>query len=77
MPWAIRDSSAGSAFCGAWTISSPCKSFWGSGYVGGVDLTFVAADGWIIMIGALALGVLGIVIWRLGRNPASKAKGGG
>jgi hypothetical protein len=69
-PWAIHDSSAGKAYCAAWTGTAPCSRFWGSGSYGGVSLNFVGADGWIIMIGALALAVLGLVIWRLGRNPS-------
>jgi len=70
VPWATKYSSAGSAYCGGWTVGSPCSSYWGSGFYGGVSLRFVAADGWIMMIGALAVGVLGLVVWYLGRNPA-------
>ncbi len=69
-PWALNDSGGTPSYCSGWTQGSPCSSFWGTGTYGGVGLTFVGADGWIIMIGALALGVLGLVIWRLGRNPA-------
>ncbi len=68
-PWALNDSGGTPSFCSGWTEGSPCSSFWGTGTYGGAGLTFVGADGWIIMIGALALGVLGVVIWALGRNP--------
>jgi hypothetical protein len=69
LPWAFHDSSAGSTYCSAWTGASPCSMVWGSGTQGGIGYNFVLADGWIIMTGALALGVLGLVIWRLGRSP--------
>jgi hypothetical protein len=75
-PWALDHSSASSTYCGAWTSGSPCSSFWGAGFDSGTFLRFVAADGWIIMIGALALSVLGIVVWRLARNPSLGSPGG-
>jgi hypothetical protein len=68
LPWAFHDSSAGTAFCSGWTGVSPCSRAWGSGTHAALGYSFILADGWIIMIGALALGVLGLVIWRLGRN---------
>ncbi len=70
VPWSFNASSGGSAYCAGWSGPySPCKYFWGTGHAGGVGITFVGADGWIVMVGALALGVVGLLIWRYGRNP--------
>ncbi len=68
-PWAIRTSSGGSTFCSGWTGTSPCNAFWGSGSHGAASFTFVGADGWIVMIGAMFLAILGLAIRYLGRNP--------
>jgi hypothetical protein len=70
LPWAVHASSAGSSYCSGWTGTSPCNYDWGSGTHSGVGYRFVMANGWIAMIIAMSLSILGIVIWRLGRNPS-------
>ncbi len=77
VPWAYNASSGGSAYCSGWTGPySPCKYFWGTGHAGGIGITFVGADGWILMVGALALGLVGLLLWRFGRNPDGAGMGG-
>lgn len=65
-PWAMHDSSAYP--CSGWSGTSPCSLPWGPGKLLGVGYTFYMADGWIIMLGAMALATIGLVTGRLGKN---------
>lgn len=66
LPWALGDSA--SSYCTGWTGNSPCHIPWGPGSQGGFSYTFFMADGWIVMLGALAIATIGLVIGYLGKN---------
>jgi len=68
VPWLFGQSS--SQWCSNWSGTSACSIPWGSGTHNGVSLTWFTADGWVIMLGALTLAIIGLVTGRLSRNPS-------
>jgi hypothetical protein len=63
-PWAFHDSSInGANSCTTYfgnNSTSPCNSFWGSSG----PLSWGAAAGWYLMLGALVLSLVGLILWR-------------
>jgi hypothetical protein len=54
--------------------TGPWSSFWGSGNVSGVNLTWGAGIGWYLTIGAFVLFLVGVVVlMRAGKAPADTA----
>jgi hypothetical protein len=66
-PWAFHQTPNSGACTNFNSGGSPCSSFWGSGN----GDSWGAGVGWYLMIGALVLGLVGLILWRVSRPMTS------
>jgi hypothetical protein len=63
-PWAFGDSTSNA--CSGLSGTTYCNSFWGSQTTSGVTRTWGATVGWYLVLGALILGIIGLLFWQDG-----------